>query len=64
MKSGNMAISIIQEWPCVLIGSTGIAIIQLVELRDMTTICVGIVTIVCLLYNTFRKRNDNNQKKE
>lgn len=42
----------------ITLGSGGgvIAFIQLSDLKDVVAVAVGVVTIICLLYNTFRKK--------
>jgi hypothetical protein len=36
-------------------GGGGIALIMLTDIKDVTAIAVGILTAVCLVYNTFFK---------
>lgn len=38
------------------LGTLSIAVIQLADVKDLVAIGVGVVTVVCLLYTTFWKK--------
>lgn len=44
------------------IGGLGIAAISISAVKDSTSVLVGVVTIVCLLYTTFVKSEKRNKK--
>lgn len=50
------------NFPCLFIGGVGIALIKLTDIKDVTAVAVGVVTIVCLIYNTFFKDNKKGRK--
>ena len=43
----------VNNFPCVFIGVVGIAVIQLTEIKDVMSILVGVVTMVCLIHTAF-----------
>lgn len=46
----------IESSACFALGTASIALIQLAELKDITTIGVGLVTCVCMIYTAFIKK--------
>lgn len=54
---------ILSKFPCLIIGGAGIALIKLTEIKDVTAVAVGVVTIVCLIYNTFFREQKRKREK-
>ena len=48
---------------CGFIGGAGIAVIQLTHIKDATSIVVGVVTVVCLIYTAFFKGRKREKRK-